>query len=115
VSRLFLRELEAPLLALRLLGTDYGGLPAPGVRVSTVYPDRLELDFHGDLAGFEAWREALGVAPGAVEYGEQGGGRTRVLRAQSSYAGADVVLTGYGDVPSTVTGAWTELGGRDGR
>lgn len=95
---LTLDDLVAPLRALRLLATDFGHLPGPDVQVSPVYPDRLELRFHGDLNGFEAWREAMGIAPDAVTYREQSGGRTRVLKASGDYAGAVVLLIGYGDI-----------------
>lgn len=98
---LTLDDLSAPLRALRLLATDFGHLPAPAVRVTTVYPDQLELSFHRDLADFEAWRDALDVAPDAVSYDTQGdGGRTCVLHVGIEYAGAELELVGYGDVPA---------------
>ncbi|QFQ99751.1 hypothetical protein F9278_30395 [Streptomyces phaeolivaceus] len=99
---LTLDGLAAPLRALRLLVTDFGHLPVPDVQVSPIYPDRLELRFHNDLNDFEAWREAVGIAPDAVEYREQNGARTRVLTVSGDYAGAVVVLTGYGDVTAPV-------------
>lgn len=95
---LILDGLAGPLRALRLLVADFGHLPAPDVDVSTVYPDRLELRFHNDLTAFEAWREAVGIAPDAVAYREQNDGRTLVLKASADYAGAVLVLVGYGDV-----------------
>ncbi|PJE99665.1 hypothetical protein CUT44_03975 [Streptomyces carminius] len=91
-------DLDAALRALRLLAVEYPHLPAPCVTISTVYPDRLELALHDDLAAFEEWREVLGIAPGAVGYGEQRDGRTRVLTASVDYAGARVRLVGYGTV-----------------
>ncbi|MFI2033238.1 hypothetical protein ACH470_00815 [Streptomyces bottropensis] len=104
---LTLDDLAAPLRVLRLLAVDFGHLPAPEVRVSAIYPDRLELTFHRGLPDFEVWREALGVAPGVVVYREQSDGRTRVLKASADYAGATLELTGYGDVraPELVGGA----------
>ncbi|MFF0158708.1 hypothetical protein ACFYRY_14400 [Streptomyces sp. NPDC005263] len=99
---LTLDDVAVPLRALRLLAADFGHLPAPDVHVSTIYPDRLELTFYDDLPGFEVWREALGVAPDAVTYREQGNGRTRVLRASVDHAGAVVQLTGYADVVAPV-------------
>ncbi|MZE79732.1 MULTISPECIES: hypothetical protein [Streptomyces] len=90
-----LQDLGPALVALRLLAVDYAGLPAPCVSVSTVYPDRLELSFHDDLAGFEAWRGALGIEPERVTYHEHRCG-TRVLTVNTGLAGADVVLVGYG-------------------
>ncbi|WP_338682184.1 hypothetical protein QD712_06975 [Streptomyces acidiscabies] len=98
-ENLTLDDLAVPLRALRLLAADFGHLPAPGVQVSTIYPDRLDLRWYDDLAGFEAWREALGIEPDAVEYREQSAGRTRVLRASGVCAGAELVLYGFGDVP----------------
>ncbi|GAB2974144.1 hypothetical protein GCM10023080_043150 [Streptomyces pseudoechinosporeus] len=104
---LMLENLAAPLRALRLLSVDFGHLPAPTVRMTHIYPGRLELTFHDDLPSFEAWREALGAAPDAVTYGVQSGGRTRVLSTVVDYAGAEVLLTGFADVvaPATVGGA----------
>ncbi|MFE6282921.1 hypothetical protein [Streptomyces sp. NPDC057877] len=97
-----LDEMALPLRALRMLAADFGHLSAPSVQVSTIYPERLELSFYDDLPGFEAWREALGVAPDAVTYREQSDGRTRVLRASVDYAGAVVCLTGYAQVSAPV-------------
>ena len=100
---LALDGLAAPLRALRLLATDFGHLPAPAVRVTSIYPNQLELSFHRDLASFEVWRDALGIAPDAVRYDTQGeGGRTCVLHAAIEYAGAELELVGYGDVPAPV-------------
>ncbi|MEU5104095.1 hypothetical protein AB0H07_17655 [Streptomyces sp. NPDC021354] len=98
MSTLSLRELNTPLLALRLLSVEHTELPAPSLSVSTIYPDRLDLSFHDDLSGFEAWREVLGVEPCNVEYGEQGDGQTRVLTAHADYAGAHIRLTGFGQI-----------------
>ena len=95
---LALDDLAVPLRALRLLSLDFGHLAAPNVAVSVIYPGQLELTFHDDLPGFEAWREALGVAPDVVTYREQSGGRTRLLLAAVDYAGAEVHLTGFANV-----------------
>ncbi|MEU9780918.1 hypothetical protein AB0H92_08115 [Streptomyces phaeochromogenes] len=104
---LTLDDLAVPLRVLRLLASDFGHLSAPSVQVSTVYPERLELAFYDDLPGFEAWREALGIAPDTVTYREQSDGRTRVLRTSVDYAGSAIRLTGYADivVPVLVGGA----------
>jgi len=101
-ENLTLDDVAVPLRTLRLLASDFGHLPAPDVHVSTIYPERLELTFYDDLSGFEMWREALGVAPDAVSYREQGDGQTRVLRASVDHAGAAVLLTGYADVVASV-------------
>lgn len=100
---LTLDDLTVPLRALRLLAADFGHLSAPAVSVSTIYPDRLELSFHDDLAGFEAWRDALGIPPEAVVYREQSDGRTRVLTASADRAGTVVDLVGYGDITAPQT------------
>ncbi|MFI6661932.1 hypothetical protein ACIBL8_41195 [Streptomyces sp. NPDC050523] len=97
-QRMTLNELSVPLRALRLLTVDFGHLPAPTVHLSTVYPDRLELSFHDNLAGFEAWREALGIAPDAVAHDTQGDGRTRVLKVTTDLAGAVLELIGFAQV-----------------
>ncbi|MFG2801630.1 hypothetical protein [Streptomyces pseudovenezuelae] len=97
-ERLTLDDLAVPLRALRLLAADFGHLSAPAVAVSTIYPDRLELSFHDDLSGFEAWRDALGIPPEAVVYREQSGGHTRVLTASADRADTVVDLVGYGSI-----------------
>ncbi|WP_019888330.1 hypothetical protein [Streptomyces purpureus] len=94
-----LNDLKAPLLLLRALVADHAGLPAPGVSVSTVYPDVLELSFHDDFAGFEVWRDALAIAPDEVEHHVQGNGCTGVLRVHAEYGGARLLLVGYSKVP----------------
>lgn len=96
---LTLDDLSVPLRVLRLLAVDFGHLAAPAVRVSTIWPDRLELEFHDDLAGFEAWRDALSIAPDAVSHCTQSGGRTRVLRVAVEYAGATLEMVAYGRIP----------------
>ncbi|WP_328881807.1 hypothetical protein [Streptomyces sp. NBC_00299] len=93
-----LDDLSVALRALRLLAVDFGHLPAPAVRVTTIYPDHLDLSFHDDLSGFEAWREALNIAPDAVSHGTQGDGRTRVLKTTGEFAGAVLVLSGFADI-----------------
>ncbi|MDQ1037332.1 hypothetical protein QFZ75_003748 [Streptomyces sp. V3I8] len=104
---LTLDEVAVPLRVLRLLTVDFGHLPAPSVHVTTIYPERLELSFHDDLAGFEEWREALGVAADAVTYRQRSDGRTGVLSASVDHAGATVHLIAYADVvtPALVGGA----------
>ncbi|MGV9251815.1 hypothetical protein [Streptomyces sp. NPDC003697] len=100
-----LDDLTVPLRALRLLAVDFPHLPAPDVDLSTLYPDRLRLIFHDtsceSLAAFEQWRTALRIAPEAVDTRTQSDGRTRVLAAEGSFAGAVIVLTAYADQPET--------------
>lgn len=95
-----LAVLSAPLLVLRMFSAEFSHLPAPCVSVSTVYPDRLDLSFHNDFGGFEAWREALGIAAESVSHHVQGDGRTRVLEAEADYAGARLSLTGFAKIPA---------------
>ena len=94
-----LADLNAPLMALRLLGVEFAHLPAPHVSVSTLFPDLLDLSFHGGFAGFEAWREALGIDPEDVVHHVQGDGRTGVLDVHGAFGGARLRLTGYATVP----------------
>ena len=93
-------DLSTPLLALRLLTVEFSHLPAPDVTVSTVYPERLELTFHDDFAAFEAWREALSIAPESVAHRVQAVGQTGVLRVHGTFAGAELMLVGYAQVPA---------------
>nr|WP_203606854.1 hypothetical protein [Streptomyces sp. SID11385] len=88
-----IRDLAPALTALRALTLDRPDLPAPRVDLTTVYPDRVHLAFHNDLAGFEAWREALGIDPYTVTWARSG--QTSWLTASSKYAGASVSLTGF--------------------
>ncbi|MER5382215.1 hypothetical protein ABT040_18355 [Streptomyces sp. NPDC002688] len=91
-------ELDLPLRALRMLAVDFPGLPAPAVHVSTIYPKRLELSLYDDMGAFEPWRTALGIAPDAVEFREQGE-LTQVLEGSADLAGCDVRLIAYGKRP----------------
>ncbi|MGW6460522.1 hypothetical protein ACWF94_32125 [Streptomyces sp. NPDC055078] len=102
MSGLTLSGLDSPLRVLRLLVADFSGLPAPSVAVSDITPNRLELSFYDDFAAFETWRAALNFDPGAVSYGEQRGGRTRVLSVTAEYAGASVRLVGYTTHPDHI-------------
>jgi hypothetical protein len=100
---LTLDDLAVPLRALRLLAVDFGHLAAPTVHVSPIYPGRLDLTFHDDLAGFDAWCEALGIAADAVTHRTQSAGRTRVLTATMHFGGAVVELTGFAEIPEPTT------------
>ncbi|MGI5259135.1 hypothetical protein [Streptomyces angustmyceticus] len=96
-----LSSLGAPLLLLRLFSAEYPHLPAPCLDVSTVYPDPLSLSFHDDLGGFEAWRDALGIAVESVRHHVQCDGRTWVLEGKADYAGARLHLVGYSKAPAS--------------
>ncbi|MFJ9819326.1 hypothetical protein ACIRU3_29525 [Streptomyces sp. NPDC101151] len=97
---LTLDDLSVPLRVLRLLAADFGHLPAPVVEVTDIFPNRLDLRFHDALSEFEVWREALGIAPDDVTHGTQGEGRTRVLSASIEYAGAELNLVAYAQLPA---------------
>ena len=100
MSALTLADLSLPLVALRLLGSEFAHLPAPAVSVSTIVPDLLRLAFHDDFAGFEAWREALNIDPQDVVHDVQGDGRTWVLEVHGAFAGARLQLIGFARVPA---------------
>lgn len=90
-----LADLSRPMALLRLLAVDHPDLPAPHVNVSPHRSDCLQLSVHGDLAVFEAWREALGIAPETVRHNTQSGGTTLILSATAIVADAHVDLFGY--------------------
>ncbi|MFF8402180.1 hypothetical protein ACF06P_11185 [Streptomyces sp. NPDC015684] len=102
---LTLDGMAAPLRVLRLLAADFGHLPAPEVDLSRIYPEQLTLRFHEGLHVFEAWREAPAAPPEKATHGLQGDGVTRVLKATTAYAGAELHLIGYSDVPAADGGA----------
>ncbi|MET9361933.1 hypothetical protein ABZX93_13555 [Streptomyces sp. NPDC006632] len=99
MSTLTLDDLTVALRAVRLLTVDFPELPAGCLAISTIWPDRVELSFHNDLPGFEAWRAALRIDPDAVELRTQEQGQTWCLQAHADYAGADVRLVGFANVP----------------
>ncbi|MER5813332.1 hypothetical protein ABT143_35020, partial [Streptomyces sp. NPDC002033] len=78
-----LREMQAPLLVLGVFAGHFWHLPAPTVSVSSVFPDRLDLDFFDAPAAFEAWREALGIDPHTISEHVQLGGGSRVLKVEA--------------------------------
>jgi hypothetical protein len=92
-----LAEQQTALAALTQIGAAFGDLPAPEFRVSRVYPDQVSISLHDNLADFEAWREALGMAVGAVEYRTQPG--NTVLKVVVPWGGGTVELVGYGPLP----------------
>jgi hypothetical protein len=96
-GNLTLDDLTVPLRALRALAVEIPDLPAPTLEISTIWPKRLELSLYDDLAPFETWRVALGIAPDDVQFREQSNGRTWVLQAFGEFAGAELKLIAYGD------------------
>ncbi|MFE0137832.1 hypothetical protein ACFWY6_40680 [Streptomyces sp. NPDC059037] len=93
---LAMEGLTVPLRALRLLALDFPDLPAPEVRVTPIYPTRLEVSLHDDLGAFEPWRAALRINRDAVDFHSQSDGKTWVLEAYADFAGATVRLIAYG-------------------
>ncbi|MFF4424901.1 hypothetical protein ACFY04_29720 [Streptomyces sp. NPDC001549] len=93
-----LSAMAAPLMALRIFEDRYRHLPVPSVSISKVCPDVLELAFHDDLDGFETWCVALGIPSRKVSHGVQEGGRTLVLRAETTYSGGRVQLIGFAKI-----------------
>jgi hypothetical protein len=88
-------DLSAPLALLRLLATDHPDLPAVNVLISKSSPNWLRLDIHGDLAVFEAWREALGLDPSTIRRNLLSADTTMVLSVSGTVADCHVELTSY--------------------
>ncbi|TSB17691.1 hypothetical protein [Streptomyces benahoarensis] len=99
-----LADLSVPLAALRLLAAEHPTLPAVDVDITPLFPCRLALCIHDHFGAFEAWRAALGISPESVTCSELSGGRTRALKAATTYAGADLTLAAYGDVAAPQVG-----------
>ncbi|MFI1948806.1 hypothetical protein ACH46F_33775 [Streptomyces virginiae] len=97
-----LREMQAPLLVLGVFAGHFWHLPAPTVSVSSVYPDRLDLDFFDAPADFEAWREALGIDPQLISEHVQRSGGNRVLTVDAEWGGAQLRLRSFALVPASV-------------
>ncbi|WP_329208350.1 hypothetical protein OG257_16055 [Streptomyces sp. NBC_00683] len=90
--------LAAAVAALASLVERFPELPAADVGLSTIYPNRLDLSFHGDLGKkhFEAWRSALGISHALVSRDEEIGGPLMWVQAEAALDGVTVRLTGYG-------------------
>ncbi|MGW1553579.1 hypothetical protein [Streptomyces sp. NPDC002346] len=91
-----MNSLAAAVAALASLVERFPDLPAADATVSTIFPDRLSLSFHGDLGKFEAWRSALDIRPALVSKEEEIGGPLMWLKAETVLDGITVRLTGYG-------------------
>lgn len=100
--------LSAAVTVLASLMTRFPDLPAVDVHVSTIFPDQVELSAHNDLGAFEAWREALGIDPGAVVHKIQSRGTTRVLDAHAVFTGIRLRLVGYSEISTLVAGVGVE-------
>ncbi|MFF4390750.1 hypothetical protein ACFY0G_28785 [Streptomyces sp. NPDC001552] len=97
-----LREMQAPLLVLGVFAGHFWHLPAPTVSVSSVFPDRLDMDFFDTPAAFEAWREALGIDPQTISEHVQGNGVNRVLEVEAEWGGARLRMRSFAPVPALV-------------
>ncbi|MFE5517451.1 hypothetical protein ACFQ9Q_06890 [Streptomyces virginiae] len=93
-----LREMQAPLLVLGAFAGHFWHLPAPTVSVSSVFPERLDLDFFDTPAAFEAWREALGIDPQTISEHVQGDGVNRILTVEAEWGGALLRLRSFAPV-----------------
>ncbi|PZT75132.1 MULTISPECIES: hypothetical protein [unclassified Streptomyces] len=100
-----LGALAAPVTALATLTARFPDLPSVDCQISTIVPDELELVSHDNLAGFEAWRQALGIAPDSVVHGVQGGGTTHVLKAYTAFMGVRVRLVCFAPVAAPARAA----------
>ncbi|MFI6696692.1 hypothetical protein ACIBLA_34090 [Streptomyces sp. NPDC050433] len=100
MNALAFADLSVPLRALRTLAVEFPELPAVDVRLTPIYPDRLELAIHHDLPAFEAWRTALGISPDAVAW--HGDAGTFWLEGETTFAGATVHLTGFAQLEQPV-------------
>ncbi|MFD7837762.1 hypothetical protein [Streptomyces sp. NPDC059761] len=100
MTRPLLADLRGPLEVLGLFAIEYPHLSAPCVNITTIYPDRLELAFHGDVAGFEGWCEALDISPGLVHHSVQSDHRTAVRKVELDYAGICLRLISYTPIPA---------------
>lgn len=88
-------DLGGPLELLRQLRAEHPELPALYVEIFPSSPGRLRLRIHNDLPGFEAWREALGIAPETLRRNLQSGDTVMVLTALGEVAEVPVELTGF--------------------
>lgn len=79
--------------SLAALASTFSALPAAYIVVSGVCLDRFDLQVETP-ADFEVWREALQVAPEAVEFHSYGGGSWLELR--TVFHGTRVHVTGHG-------------------
>ncbi|MFB7736248.1 hypothetical protein ACFC08_18045 [Streptomyces sp. NPDC056112] len=84
--------------ALHALATEYPLLPAPDMRTTSDMPGDLLVSVM-NLDGFEQWREALHVDADSIEYELTSLGQARLV-AETRFAGATVLLHGYGPTPS---------------
>lgn len=91
-------EQAIALDAMAVLRASFGHLPAAHVEASPIFPGQVSVHLHGNdgHSHFEAWREAMGIPVGAVEF--QVGDTGASLTASGPFAGATVWLRSYGPV-----------------
>lgn len=86
------RDQAGPILLLARLHQTLGQLPAAKFDLSYVYPDRLSISVHNDLAAFEMWRTALGLGAPTDQHHEG----TSWLLTEGTVQDVPVRLTGFG-------------------
>ncbi|MEU7200092.1 hypothetical protein [Streptomyces sp. NPDC045470] len=89
--------------ALATLAHRFTTLPSTSFTVGTVcgpggIEEGIHIDLHTCAADFEAWRTALDIDHGGIEYSELS--RCHSLRAYATFDGVPVQLTAYLPYPS---------------
>lgn len=90
----FLADQQAALDTAASLARTHGHLPAAHIATSTVFRDQVDIHLHDGFDAFEAWREALGIAPATVDHHMFEDGRM-YLQATTSFLGVTLQLNGY--------------------
>ncbi|MFI0897085.1 hypothetical protein [Streptomyces sp. NPDC020983] len=93
------------LEALIVIGRTFAHLPAITINLSPIYPGEIVLSVHDDLAAFEQWRTALGIAEGDVDHQQRPRSTHMVLKARTTFARATVELVGYAPALPTLGAA----------
>lgn len=99
-----LAEQLTALEALIVIGRTFAHLPAPDINLSPITPGALTLSLHDNLAGFEQWRTALGIAAEDVDHCQRPGRAHMTLKAATTFARATVELVGYAPALPTPNG-----------
>ncbi|MET8534749.1 hypothetical protein ABZV67_23210 [Streptomyces sp. NPDC005065] len=99
-----LHRLEPALRILAQMAGPFGSLPTTDVAVHTTYrPDEfgavIVISLHDGLTDFEAWREALEIAPDDVRLSLLPTAAS--LRAETEWGGVWIEVHGYGPLPET--------------
>ncbi|MFJ9101378.1 hypothetical protein ACIRJM_23255 [Streptomyces sp. NPDC102405] len=88
-----LLDLATSVAAVNALIAKHPLLPAEEIVPST---HGVSVHLYGGHADFEAWREALGIAPEDVAFRVRGNGGTS-MSADAEFSGVTIALLGYGD------------------